>query len=246
LAKIKIHSTLRHLFDKREYNVDIHCYEHVASYLENIHPRFGEYASGIKAGEIDENYSYLDENLNVLTKESMALKKLKADSVVYVVPCISGGGGKRGFLMFAIMIGIGFATGGLSFGVTASASGGMGGLAAAEGGAVLGAGGGGFFSSMSASLAAMPSFAKSIIGNLAMSLLGSIFTKKPKAQDQVDSSTRGSDMFGSLQNSTQSGTPIPLVYGQMRVAGQFISGYLNTTEHGQDTIVNVSEQFNVE
>ena len=51
-------------------------------------------------------------------------------------------------------------------------------------------------------------------------------------------------MFGSLQNSTQSGTPIPLVYGQMRVSGQFISGYLNTTEHGQDTIINVKEQFN--
>ncbi len=242
MAKIKIHSTLRHLFDKREYNVDIHCYEHVASYLENIHPRFGEYASGIKAGEIDENYSYLDKNLNVLTKESMALKKLKADSVVYVVPCISGGGGKRGFLMFAIMIGIGFATGGLSLAMFSSQTATV--ASAVEGGAVLGASSGGFFQTIGASFAAMPSFAKSIIGNLAMSLLGSIFTKKPKPQDQVDSSTRGSDMFGSLQNSTQSGTPIPLVYGQMRVAGQFISGYLNTTEHGQDTIINVSEQFN--
>ena len=241
MAKIKFHSTLRHLVDRPEYDVDIHCYEHIASYLDNIHPRFGEYASKIKSGEIDENYSYLDKNLNVITQETMTLKKLKADSIVHVVPCISGGGGKRGFLMFAIFVGIAFATGGLSLGATPTVVG-----SAVEGGAVLGASGGGFFSSMSASIAAMPSFAKSIIGNLAMSLLGSIFTKKPKAQDQVDSSTRGSDMFGSLQNSTQSGTPIPLVYGQMRVAGQFISGYPNTTEHGQDTIVNVSEQFNVE
>ncbi len=240
MAKIKIHSALKHLFNKREYSVDIHCYEHVASYLENIHPRFGEYASRIKAGEIDENYSYLDKNLNVLTQESMALKKLKADSVVHIVPCISGGGGKRGFLMFAIFVGIGIATGGFGFAAAGptlpSAMTGVGGT--------TGVSAGGFFQGLSSSLAAMPSFAKSIIGNLAMSLLGSIFTKKPKPQEQVDSSTRGSDMFGSLQNSTQSGTPIPLVYGQMRVAGQFISGYLNTTEHGQDTIINVSEQFN--
>ena len=62
-----------------------------------------------------------------------------------------------------------------------------------------------------------------------MSLVTSLFTSKPKPQEQVDSSTRGSDMFGSLQNTTQGGTPIALVYGQTRVAGQFISGYLDTT-----------------
>jgi len=87
------------------------------------------------------------------------------------------------------------------------------------------------------------SFARSIIGNLAMSLLSSVFTKKPKASEQVDSSTRGSDMFGSLQNTTQSGTPIALVYGQSRVAGQFISGYLNTVSHGKETVVRVGDQF---
>tara|TARA_R110001592_G_scaffold280259_4_gene547648 strand:+ start:4381 stop:5046 length:666 start_codon:yes stop_codon:yes gene_type:complete len=220
--------------------VDIHCYEHIASYLDNIHPRFRQYASKIKSGEIDENYSYLDKNLNVITQETMTLKKLKADSIVYVVPCISGGGGKRGFLMFAIFVGVMVFTGGL--GAFAAPTAGIGTAGATTTAATTS--GGGFFASMKASFAAMPSFAKSIIGNLALSLLGSIFTKKPKAQDQVDSSTRGSDMFGSLQNSTQSGTPIPLVYGQMRVGGQFISGYLNTTEHGQDTIINVKEQFN--
>jgi len=241
LAKIKFHSTLRHLVDRPEYDVDIHCYEHIASYLDNIHPRFRQYASKIKSGEIDENFSYLDENLNVITQETMTLKKLKADSIVHVVPCISGGGGKRGFLMFAIFVGVMLFTGGLA---APAMTGPMGGVVSQGSTMAVGSAGGGFFSSLTSSFAAMPSFAKSIIGNLALSLLGSIFTKKPKAQEQVDSSTRGSDMFGSLQNSTQSGTPIPLVYGQMRVSGQFISGYLNTTEHGQDTIINVKEQFN--
>jgi len=87
------------------------------------------------------------------------------------------------------------------------------------------------------------SFARSIIGNLAMSLVTSLFTSKPKPQEQVDSSTRGSDMFGSLQNTTQGGTPIALVYGQTRVAGQFISGYLDTLQHGKEDVVKVSEQF---
>ena len=61
--------------------------------------------------------------------------------------------------------------------------------------------------------------------------------------EQVDSSTRGSDMFGSLQNTTESGTPIALVYGESRVAGQFVSGYLNTTSHGKSDVIRVGDQF---
>jgi predicted phage tail protein len=240
LAKIKFHSTLHHLVDQPEYEVNIHTFEHLESYLQNIHPRFGKYIRKIKGGETDETFSYLDKNLKVITQESMALKKLKDDSVVHVVPCITGGGGKRGFLVFAAFVAIGIATGGFGFATAGSTL-----PSAMTGvGGTTGVSAGGFFASAKASFMALPSFAKSIIGNLALSLLGSLFTKKPKPQEQVDSSTRGSDMFGSLQNTTQSGTPIPLVYGQMRVAGQFISGYLNTTEHGQDTVVKVNEQFN--
>ena len=50
-------------------------------------------------------------------------------------------------------------------------------------------------------------------------------------------------MFGSLTNSTTSGTPIPLVYGQMRVGGQMLSGYLDAEIHGKSDIINVGDKF---
>ena len=44
----------------------------------------------------------------------------------------------------------------------------------------------------------------------------------------TDASTRGNDAFGSLQNTLNTGTPIPLVYGRHRVAGHFLSGEIRT------------------
>jgi len=44
----------------------------------------------------------------------------------------------------------------------------------------------------------------------------------------TDASTRANDAFGSLQNTLNTGTPIPLVYGRHRVAGHFLSGEVRT------------------
>ena len=50
-------------------------------------------------------------------------------------------------------------------------------------------------------------------------------------------------MLGSITNSTQSGTPIALHYGLVRVGGQFVSGYVESEEHGKNDIVNVGDKF---
>ena len=50
-------------------------------------------------------------------------------------------------------------------------------------------------------------------------------------------------MFGSLKNTTSSGTPIPIHYGLMRVSGQFLSGYIQTNRHGKSDQVNVGAEF---
>ena len=67
--------------------------------------------------------------------------------------------------------------------------------------------------------------------------------KKPKASQQTESTTRENGMFGSLTNTSTSGTPVPLHYGQVRVAGQFLSGYINSEEHGKNDNVKVGDQF---
>ena len=53
---------------------------------------------------------------------------------------------------------------------------------------------------------------------------------KPPKKDGTDEEARENDAFGSLQHTIASGTPIPLVYGRHRVAGQFLSGEIRTLE----------------
>jgi len=236
LIKLKIHSTLQHLTDASDYNLAVTNPREVLSFLSNSQPRFSEYLSQIKTEETDESISFVDSNYKLISTDAFELKHFKENETVHVVPLVAGGGGKRGFLIFAIFAAVAVATGGLAAPTIASG---------VEGGAVLGAKGGGFsLGSIGKFFSGMPSIARSLLTNVGLSILSSVFTKKPKPQDQVDSSSRGSDMFGSLQNTTTSGTSIPLVYGQSRVAGQFISGYLNTVKHGRNDVVNVSEQFN--
>ena len=46
-----------------------------------------------------------------------------------------------------------------------------------------------------------------------------------------------------IVNTINSGTPIPLIYGLHRVAGQLISGYLDTVDHGKDDTITVQSRF---
>ena len=238
MIKLKIHSTLQHLTDASDYNLAVTNPREVLSFLSNSQPKFSEYLSQIKTEEIDESISFVDSNYKLISTDAFELKRFRENETVHVVPLVTGGGGKRGFLIFAIFAAVVVATGGLA------AIGGAG--AGAGAGAVQGTSMTSGFSlgNIGKFFSGMPSIARSLLTNVGLSILSSVFTKKPKPQDQVDSSSRGSDMFGSLQNTTTSGTSIPLVYGQSRVAGQFISGYLNTVKHGRNDVVNVSEQFN--
>ena len=73
-----------------------------------------------------------------------------------------------------------------------------------------------------------------------------MFTKSPaarQAQKTTESTTRDSGMFGSLTNSSESGTPIALIYGQHRVGGQFLSGYISSIDHGSGDPISIGEQF---
>jgi predicted phage tail protein len=54
---------------------------------------------------------------------------------------------------------------------------------------------------------------------------------------------RENGAFESLTNSTSSGTPIPLHYGMPRVSGQFLSGYVDSTQHGKNDLIKVRDKF---
>jgi predicted phage tail protein len=204
-----------------------------------MHPKFRKYMLEVEQNDFAENVFVLDSDYRIIEPDEAQLRRIKDDEILYLVPGITGGGGKRGglFAMLAI-VGLAAATGGLSIAATSTATATTSTATAAGVTSASAQAGGGLFSS----LAGMPSFAQSILGNLALSVVSSLFTKKPKPME-TDNSTRENGMFGSLTNTSQSGTPIPLVYGHFRVAGQFLSGYIESEQHGKNDVVDVGEQF---
>jgi predicted phage tail protein len=78
-----------------------------------------------------------------------------------------------------------------------------------------------------------------------MAAVTSLMTKSPakRASKQTESTVRENGMFGGLTNSSTSGTPIALIYGQTRVAGQFLSGYISSIDHGSGDPISVGGQF---
>ena len=246
LATIKISPTFKDYFNELEYKVAVESYYDIEFYLRSMHKRFGDYITQIKSGESQEGFAYLDENLEVVDPQTFPLKKIKDGDTIYIAPVVCGAGGKKGMIFAAIaFVAIGFATGGFEFaanpmmGLTGPEA--FAGYGAMFGGAPAAGGG------LMAAFAGLPNFVQGILGNLALSAIGMLFTSKPKQQQQEvtkDSGTRTeNNMFGSLQNTTTSGTPIPLNYGTMRIAGQFLSGYVLSTEHGQDNSPSVESIF---
>ena len=239
LATIKISPTFKDYFNELEYQVDINSYYDIEFYLRSVHPKFGNYIKQINSGISQEGFAYLDKNLKVVDPQSFPLKKIKEKETIYIAPIVCGGGGKKGFIFAAIILTAPWwgpaLMGGLGIGAQAAVPA----IHAWEGVAMQ--------STMSCLFAGIPSFVKGMLGNLALSAIGALLTSKPKAKQlevTKDSGTRTeNNMFGSLTNSTTSGTPIMISYGQMRIAGQFLSGYILSTEHGQDSAPSVQAIF---
>lgn len=112
---------------------------------------------------------------------------------------------------------------------------------AAVGSAAVGAAGA--TGSTAAAAAGLGSFGTTLAVNAGLALVTSLFTQKPESLTSRDQQVRQNNMFGSLQNTIDSGTSIPLLYGQHRVAGQFISGYIDSIDHGKNDDITVLEQF---
>lgn len=237
-ATVKVHSSLHKYFDQTEFRADFNTYYDLIPYFSAMHPRFNHYMRMVNWGESEEGFAFLDKDLNVVTEEELHVRRVHENDTIYLAPVIVGGGGKKGGLLAMVAV-VGLA---LAFppaaGALTGAGGAAGGAAAAGSAAAAGGAGGGFLATFSA----MPGFAQSLFMNIGMSLISSLFTKKKKPAD-TDTSTRQAGAFGSLTNSTQSGTPIALHYGQVRVAGQMLSGYIDSDDHGKNDIIRVDGKF---
>lgn len=221
LIRIKPHSSFSSIFSEEEYSVDISVYADIIYYLNSMHPRFINYIRQQYNNKSEESYVFLDKKLNIVNLDEMMMRKVKENDVIYIVPAIVGGGGKRGGLLAILAVAAFFIALPMLAGAAAA------GAAAPVGASVAGAGG-----VMGA--VAGSNLLTNLVVNIGLAMLTSLFTTKPKEE-----TTRQNDMFGSLTNSTASGAPIALNYGLVRVAGQLISGYVDTTQHGKTIKVDV-------
>lgn len=78
-----------------------------------------------------------------------------------------------------------------------------------------------------------------------MVLTGFIGLLTPKTNSSAtaptDSGIRAqNDAFGPMQNTTTTETPIALIFGQMRVPGQFVGGRVKTINHDASTTISVA------
>ena len=205
------------------------------SYLVNMHPKFIDYIRQIKQDGLDEGFVILDKNKKEINPDALMMKKIKEDDVVYIVPAIMGGGGKRGGLLALIAVAAFFIIPGAAPALAGLLPGATG--AAATGAVTAGA------STAANALAIIKSstFLSSIATNVGLALMSALFTKPPEAADQ---NSRQNGMFGNLTNTLESGTPIPLHFGMVRVAGHMISGYIKTVDHDKGDNITVSEVVN--
>ena len=247
IITLKPHSTFSKFFNEKDYKIEITSYYDIEFYLASVHPRFSKYMSQIKQGFSVESFCYITQDLKLIKRDELNLKKPKEGSVVYIAPVVTGGGGRRGTLIAAVGLAVvggfamggGFTPGGFSF---ANLKGNF--MAQFTGGANLGA----KQTLLGALSSRIPGMLLSIAGNLALSFIQSLFVSRPKGRDVEVTKDAGSrqenNMFGSLQNTTQSGTPIALNYGNMRVGGQFLSGYILSQQHAQNDAPSVASIFN--
>jgi hypothetical protein len=247
LSKIIIHSAYSKLFTQKVYEVDVVRYADVFVYLTSMHTKFRNYVKSADNGLIDETYCLLNKDKEIITQDDLFIRRVKEDDCFYVVPNFMGGGGKNTkFLIMAAMLAI--ATGPAGMGMWGTA-------APVVPGAVTGVGlssGTGIVphvageigaSQLAASGFSLGSMGTTLAVNAGLALVTSMFTKKPSDIKRTDQNSRQNNMFGSLKNTIDSGTPIMLNYGLFRVAGHFVSGYLDTTDHDASATIKVQEKF---
>ena len=131
------------------------------------------------------------------------------DDAVKVIPVVSGAGGRGigSILLGAALIGVAIASGGASLGLTGFSS-----------NAIVGVSSSSFIATGAAA---------AVAGNLGLALtLGGIaqmITPVPKQPEFGEADPRGGFAFSGLENVSQEGVPVPVVYGEMIVGSVVLS-----------------------
>jgi predicted phage tail protein len=195
-------------------------------YFATMQPRFIEYIRKQDSEGMNEGYVLLNKELKEINPNDILMRKIKQGEEIHIVPAVFGGGGKRGGLLAVAALVAVFIIAPQLAPVLAQA-----GVPGAQAFATTAATEG-VFAAVKGS-----AFLSSVMQSAGLALLSAIFTKKP---EKADENSRN-NMFGALKNTAESGTPVPIHYGMVRTGGQFISGYIQTIQHGKGVEISVSQ-----
>ena len=218
---LKFHPTIqKYTNGLSEHTVKINDLVDLRNSLEYLFPQLGVHIKRIRCGlNSRENIALVNPSKRVLDRDDYLIGKLrKSDTHFHVVPLFLGGGGEGGtqqILLGAALIGIGFMSGGAAIPL------------------------------IGMTYKAM--FIKLGISMVLSGVMGMLMkTPKPSVigSQTTDSEARiENKIFQGLQNTTQSNTPVPIIYGRTRVGGQFVSGEILSIQHGRNEFIKVSSLF---
>jgi|TARA_Y100000034_G_C6873269_1_gene399009 predicted phage tail protein len=220
---VKFHKLLHNYTNNVvEHTLEVPSYSSLLLGLKQLFP---------KLLEKEDLFTLVDNDSNIISRIDIMRDTIKQGiEVLYLVPCLIGGGGQGGK-----QIALGIALIALSV-VVPAAAGFAGGFA------------GGFTGAMQASTLSglVPAITQGLFGmgvNLVLSGVMQFFTPKAKLDeptlDSRDQRTNN-DLFEGLVNTTDSGQVVSLNYGYNRVGGQLMSGYVKTVDHQRNDVISVT------
>lgn len=230
LVTIKPHSSLQSYFIGEDIKINLTTYRDLLDYIVVMQPQFMQYSKELIAEGLQESFVFLDENLVEIQRDDFFIKRFKQDTTIHIVPIVMGGGGKRGgFIAILAAVALFYFTGP---------------LAAAIGQSLAGAG------ATAAVVAQKTALVSSIITQTAVSLaiagLSAIMMRSPTPSKDSESSRIENNMFSSLSNTIDSGTFVNLNYGQVRVAGHLVTGYIKTINHPKGFNISVGDVVGID
>lgn len=222
LLTLHFHPLLQPMTGVKFHTFAVNSLSDIKDALSVLFPKIRKYIRQISAGTLRENLSLVTSQGKILTRENYYINKIENKELT-LVPIIAGSGRGLGIILGIVLIAAALFTGGAAL---------FGGQAFVGSTTIFGSAGS-FFSLTAGGLLKMG------IG-LVLSGLMQLLMKPPEMRGPSDTAQRrNNDMFDALDNSTDPSTSIPLIYGMPRVAGQMLSGHVETISHGESDTIHV-------
>jgi len=221
LVTINFHPVLISYTGVTSHQIDVNKLSDIKDALVVLFPKLRKYINQILNGSLfKENLTLINSSGKCITKQEFELNKIKGEEFT-LVPVIGGSGGKKGgFIMILIAVAV----------IIAAPY-----IAPALAGAIPGA-----------TAAGVQAFIVKLGISMAISGLMQALQATPKTTNRAsaeEQQRRNNDMFDALENTTDPNAKIPIVYGMPRVAGQMLSGHVETMTHGISDTIYVRDLF---